>query len=48
MEDDKQHYMNFAVDKPLYTKVKLRAARDGQKLRALIIEALNQYFKNNK
>ena len=45
---EEKQAINVAVPKSLYTKVKLRAARDGKKLQALIIEALNQYFKQNK
>ena len=48
METEERKAINVVVPKPLYTKVKLRAARDGKTLQALIIEALNNYFKNNK
>ncbi len=46
MNEEKQ--LNMALAASLYRKLKLRAARDGKMLKALVAEAINEYFKNNK
>jgi len=48
MNDDEQRAINAKVPKALYIKLKVKAAQDGKQLRAVLIEAITNYLKNNK